>query len=203
MEGYNMTNATLTKQQVIISATAFNDLILGASVAADSSRDAMARLNNIYLSATAGKLTAAATDRYRLAAGTIQLDGGELSESAILLADVKRILALLKPYIKFNHLVTIDKDGTTLTLTLDGNTLVIHTLDYQLPPYSHMVSDQFNPIPSISLNLSLLASLDKIPHDIKQPTIIGFTGDNKPIQIRMSHDLISWDILLMPMRTVK
>jgi len=199
-----METNTLTKQQVTISAPALNDLLIGASLAADSSRDAMARLNNIYLSATAGKFTASATDRYRLVSGTIQLDSAELSESAILLADVKRIQALIKPYIKFDYrLVTIDKNGTTLTLTLDGNTLTIHTLDYQFPPYAHMMSAEFSPIPSIGVNLSLLASLDKIPHDTKQPTTLNFTSENKPVQLHMSHALIAWDILLMPMRTIK
>jgi len=199
-----MSTNTLTKQQVTVSVPALNDLLLGATIAADSSRDAMARLNNIYLSATSGKLTASATDRYRLVSGTIQLDDGELSESAILLADVKRIQALIKPYIKFNYrLVTIDKDGITLTITLDGNTLTIHTLDYNFPPYAHMMSTEFSPLPSVGLNLSLLASLDKVPHDIKQPVTLNFTSENKAIQIHMSHDLITWDILLMPMRKIK
>jgi DNA polymerase III sliding clamp (beta) subunit (PCNA family) len=199
-----MSTNTLTKQQVTVSVPALNDLLLGATIAVDSSRDAMARLNNIYLSATSGKLTASATDRYRLVSGTIQLDDGDLSESAILLADVKRIQALIKPYIKFNYrLVTIDKDGTTLTITLDGNTLIIHTLDYNFPPYAHMMSTEFSPLPSVGLNLSLLASLDKVPHDIKQPVTLNFTSENKAIQINMSHDLITWDILLMPMRTIK
>jgi len=199
-----MSTNTLTKQQITVSVPALNDLLLGATIAADSSRDAMARLNNIYLSATSGKLTASATDRYRLVSGTIQLDDGDLSESAILLADVKRIQALIKPYIKFNYrLVTIDKDGTTLTITLDGNTLTIHTLDYNFPPYAHMMSTEFSPLPSVGLNLSLLASLDKVPHDIKQPVTLNFTSENKAIQIHMSHDLIAWDILLMPMRTIK
>ena len=199
-----METNTITRQQVIISVPALNDLILGASIAADSSRDAMARLNNIYLSATSGKLSASATDRYRLVSGSIQLENGELSESAILLPDVKRIQALIKPYLKFNYrLVTIDKEGTTLTLTLDGNTLTIHTLDYQFPPYAHMMATEFSPLPSVGLNLSLLASLDKIPHDIKQPTTLNFTSENKAIQLHMSHDLIAWDILLMPMRTIK
>jgi len=199
-----METNTITKQQVTVSVPALNDLLLGATIAADSSRDAMARLNNIYLTATSGKLTASATDRYRLVSGTIQLDDGDLSESAILLADVKRIQALIKPYIKFNYrLVTIDKEGTTLTITLDGNTLTIHTLDYNFPPYAHMMSTEFSPLPSVGLNLSLLASLDKIPHDIKQPVTLNFTSENKAIQIHMSHDLITWDILLMPMRKIK
>lgn len=199
-----MSTNTLTKQQITVSVPALNDLLLGATIAADSSRDAMARLNNIYLSATSGKLTASATDRYRLVSGTIQLDDGKLSESAILLADVKRIQALIKPYIKFNYrLVTIDKEGTTLTITLDGNTLTIHTLDYNFPPYAHMMSTEFSPLPSVGLNLSLLASLDKVPHDINQPVTLNFTSENKPVQIHMSHDLIAWDILLMPMRTIK
>jgi hypothetical protein len=55
----------------------------------------------------------------------------------------------------------------------------------------------------VNLSLALLATLAKIPHDIKQPSLIGFTGENKAIQIRLGHELITWKVLLMPMRTAK
>jgi DNA polymerase III sliding clamp (beta) subunit (PCNA family) len=195
-----MTTSTLTRQAITVKAGALYDLITGAAIVADSSRDANARLAAVYLTAEGGKLTAAATDRYRLIAGTIELEGGELSHSAITLHDIKRLTALIKPYTKINGAtVTIEKEGYTLTITLNGDTLTIHSLDYQMPNYAHMVSDDYSPIPSVSLNLNLLASFAKVPHDIKQPTILGFTGEGKPVQIKLAHNLIKWNALLMPM----
>jgi len=197
-----MTTNTLTRQTVTVKAGTLHDLITGATIAADSSRDAHARLAAVYLTAEGGKLTAAATDRYRLISGTIELEGGELSHSAITLHDIKRLTALIKPYAKISGAtVTIEKDGYTLTVTLNGDTLTIQSLDYHMPDYAHMVSDNYSPIPSMSLNLNLLASFAKVPHDIKQPAILGFIGENKPVQIKLAHDLIKWDALLMPMRT--
>ena len=196
-----MTASTLTRQTVTVKAGTLYDLIIGATIAADSSRDANARLAAVYLTAEGGKLTAAATDRYRLIAGTIELEGGELSHSAITLHDIKRLTALIKPYAKISGAtVTIEKDGYTLTITLDGNSLTIQCPDYQLPDYAHMLSDDYSPVSSMSLNLNLLASFAKVPHDIKQPTILGFTGEGKPLQIKLAHDLIKWEALLMPMR---
>ena len=195
-----MTTSTLTRQVVTVKAGTLYDLITGAAIAADSSRDAIARLAAVYLTAECGKLTAVATDRYRLIAGTIELEGGELSHSAITLPDIKRLISLLKPYAKGSHTVTISEEGYTLTITLDGNSLTVQSPDYQFPPYSHLVSDDYSPVPSVALNLSLLATFAKVPHDIKQPTVLGFTGENKPVQIKLAHELIKWDALLMPMR---
>lgn len=197
-----MTTSTLTRQVVTVKAGTLYDLIAGATIAADSSRDANAQLAAIYLTAEGGKLTAAATDRYRLIAGTIELEGGELSHSAITLHDIKRLTALIKPYAKISGAtVTIEKDGYTLTVTLNGDTLTIQSLDYRMPDYAHLMSDDYSPISSMSLNLNLLASFAKVPHDIEQPTILGFTGEgNKPVQIKLAHDLIKWEALLMPMR---
>jgi DNA polymerase III sliding clamp (beta) subunit (PCNA family) len=187
-------------QTITVSASTLYDLVSGAAIAADSSRGAMERLAAVYLTGENNQLTAAATDRYRLIAGTIDLNGGELSHSAITLPDVKRLTALLKPLVKFNHAVTIAKEGYTLTITLGGDTLTIQSPDYQFPPYAHMVSDDYSPVSSVSLNISLLATFDKVPHNKKVPTILGFTGEGKAVQIKLSHDVIKWDALLMPMR---
>ena len=196
-----MTTATLTNQKVTVSAAVLYDLISGAYVAADSSKDAQARLGAVYLVAENNKLTATATDRYRLVEGTAELDGGALSASCLTLHDVKRILAMIKPYIKISgNMATVEKDGYSLTVTVNGDSVLAHSLDYSLPDYAHMISDTFSPIPTVSLNLTLLASLAKIPHDSKQPVAIGFTAEGKAIQIRMAHDSITWRALLMPMR---
>jgi len=196
-----MTTATLTSQKVTVSAAVLYDLISGAAIAADSAKDAQARLGAVYLVAEDNKLTATATDRYRLVEGTAELDGGSLSASCLTLHDVKRILSTIKPYIKISgNVATVEKDGYSLTVTVNGDSVLAHSLDYSLPDYAHMVSDNYSPIPNVALNLTLLASLAKIPHDSSEPVTLGFTADNKPIQIRLAHRVITWKVLLMPMR---
>lgn len=196
-----MTTATLNNQKVTVSAAVLYDLLSGAAIAADSSKDAIGQLGAVYLVAEGNKLTAAATDRYRLVEGVAELDGGALSASCLTLHDVKRILALIKPYLRVGGIIDVEKNGTSLTFTINGGDSVLaHSLDYSLPDYASMISDTFSPIPTVSLNLTLLASLAKIPHDSKQPVAIGFTAEGKAIQIRMTHDSITWRALLMPMR---
>ena len=196
-----MTTATLTNQKVTLSAAVLYDLLTGAAIAADSAKDAQARLGAVYLVAEGNKLTAAATDRYRLVEGVAELDAGTLSASCLTLQDVKRILTVLKPYIKITgNAATVEKEGYSLTVTVNGDSVLAHSLDYSLPNYAHMISDDYSPVPSVALNLSLLASMDKIPHDSSEPVTFGFTGAGKAIQIRMAHDSIKWRALLMPMR---
>ena len=67
-----MTTATLTNQKVTLSAAVLYDLLTGAAIAADSAKDAQARLGAVYLVAEDNKLTATATDRYRLVEGTAE-----------------------------------------------------------------------------------------------------------------------------------
>jgi len=198
-----MTTSTLTAQKVEISAAILYDLLSGAAVAADSSKNATSQLGAVYLMAEDNKLKAAASDRYRLAAGTVELEAGELSASCLTLHDVKRVLAMLKPYLKISGgTAKVEKDGHTLTFSVGGDSsIVAHSLDYGFLPYENMINDNFAPVSSLALNISLLASLDKIPHDATKPVTMGFTADNKPIQFRMAHDSINWQVLLMPMRT--
>jgi DNA polymerase III sliding clamp (beta) subunit (PCNA family) len=198
-----MTTATLTNQKVTLSAATLYDLLSGAAVTADSGKNALSQLGAVYIMAEDNKLTAAATDRYRLAAGTVELDEGILSASCLTLHDVKRILAMLKPYIKIRgNTAKIEKDGYTLTFSIgNDSSIVANSLDHGFLPYTNMISDEFAPLPSVSLNLSLLASFDKIPHDSTQAVTFGFTHASKAVQIRLAHDSIKWQALLMPMRT--
>jgi DNA polymerase III sliding clamp (beta) subunit (PCNA family) len=201
-----MTTVQATKQETLtLSAHTFADLLSGAAIAADSSRDAMPRMAAVYLSAANGELIATSTDRYRMAIGSIKLESGELSHAGITLADTKKILAMLKPYITGKQLVkqdiTLARVGDILALSIGGDSVSVSLNGEKFPDYSHLMSDTFSPMPSVSLNLTLLASLAKIPHDSTKPVIVGFTGEKKAIQIRLAHDSIVWRVLLMPMRT--
>ena len=201
-----MSTLTETKQEIItLDAATFADLLSGAAIAADSSRDSMPRLAAVYLSAVNGELIATSTDRFRMAVGSIKLEAGELSHAGISLADVKRISAMIKPYITGKQLnkqtITLARVSDILALSIGGDSVSVSLNGYEFPDYSHLMSEEFSPVPSVALNLTLLASLAKIPHDSTKPVIVGFTGEKKAIQIKLSHEVIKWDILLMPMRT--
>jgi len=201
-----MSTLTETKQEIItLDAAIFADLLSGAAIAADSSRDSMPRFAAVYLSAVNGELIAAATDRYRMAVGSLPIESGELDLAGITLADIKRISAMIKPYITGKQLnkqnITLARVGDILGLSIGGDSVSVSLNGEKFPDYSHLISEEFTPVPSASLNLTLLASLAKIPHDSTKPVIIGFTGENKAIQIRLAHAAINWKVLLMPMRT--
>ena len=201
-----MSTLTETKQETLtLDAAIFADLLSGAAIAADSGRDSMPRFAAVYLSAANGELIAASTDRYRMAVGSLPIESGELDLAGITLADIKRISAMIKPYITGKQLnkqnITLARVGDILGLSIGGDSVSVSLNGEKFPDYSHLISEEFTPVPSASLNLTLLASLAKIPHDSTKPVIIGFTGENKAIQIRLAHAAINWRVLLMPMRT--
>lgn len=195
----------IKQDTVTLSAHTFADLITGVSVATSADRT-LPKFRNIYLSARDGELIAAATDRFRLIDGRTSLESGTLEPSAIELGDVKRILAAIKPYIAKNWTqqiitLTLARVGDILSLSIGGDSVTVRLSDEKLPEYAHIISDEFSPLPNIALNMKLLASFDKVPHDEKQPTVLGFTGENKAVQIRLAHNSIKWRAALMPMRT--
>jgi hypothetical protein len=140
-----------------------------------------------------------------MAVGSLPIESGELDLAGITLADIKRISAMIKPYITGKQLnkqnITLARVGDILGLSIGGDSVSVSLNGEKFPDYSHLISEEFTPVPSASLNLTLLASLAKIPHDSTKPVIIGFTGENKAIQIRLAHAAINWRVLLMPMRT--
>lgn len=206
--------STGTLQGVAVKASDLLDLITGAAIAAHSKSD-LESLNGIYIKAEAGKLTAFATDRYRLLVGELAGEGeGELSDSLIPLTDIKRIIAALKGLDKADlrrEVVSLTRAGDILTVAIKGGTLTVSIPSVQTPPpYEHLFAGDPAPISEIHLNADFLAAFAKVPGGGKEGQRFIFTGSTtvagkvivKPIKVIIPHNTINWRGLLMPMRMV-
>jgi DNA polymerase III sliding clamp (beta) subunit (PCNA family) len=205
---------TGTLQGVAVKASDLLDLITGAAIAAHSKSD-LETLNGVYIKAEAGKLTAFATDRYRLLVGELAGEGeGELSNSLIPLTDIKRIIAALKGLSKADlsrEVVSLTRAGDILTVAIKGGTLTITIASAQTPPpYEHLFAGDPAPISEIHLNADFIAAFAKVPGGGKEGQRFIFTGSDtvagkvrvKPIKVIIPHNTINWRGLLMPMRMV-
>jgi len=205
---------TGTLQGVAVKASDLLDLITGAAIAAHSKAD-LETLNGVYIKAEAGKLTAFATDRYRLLVGELAAEGeSELSNSLIPLTDIKRIIAALKGLDKADlrrEVVSLTRAGDILTVAIKGGTLTITIASAQTPPpYEHLFAGDPAPISEIHLNADFIAAFAKVPGGGKEGQRFIFTGSDtvagkvrvKPIKVMIPHDTINWRGLLMPMRMV-
>ena len=205
---------TGTLQGVSVKACDLLDLITGAAIAAHSKSD-LESLNGVYLKAEGGKLTAFATDRYRLLVGELAAEGeSELSSSLIPLADIKRIIAALKGLSKIDlsrEVVSLTRAGDILTVAIKGGTLTVSIPNVQTaPPYEHLFAGDPAPISEIHLNADFVAAFAKVPGGGKAGQRFIFTGSStvagkvivKPIRVMIPHNTINWRGLLMPMRMV-
>lgn len=201
-----------TLQGLTLDASTALDLLTGAAIAAHSKADLPA-LNCVNLSAAGGILTAVSTDRYRLIYGEITLAGegeGEgitLDPISIPLADIKRITAAIKALPKAalgRATVSLNRAGDILTVTINagegGTNLVINLYTGQkFPPFKHLFEGEAAPVSELRLDAAYLASFDKVPTS-GGGQLITFTGDRKPIRVKINHEIITWHGLLMPMR---
>ena len=194
---------TGTLQGVSVKASDLLDLITGAAIAAHSKSD-LESLNGVYLKSEGGKLTAFATDRYRLIVGELAGEGeGELSNSLIPLTDIKRIITALKALSKVDlsrEVVSLTRAGDILTVAIKGSTLSVNISDSKCPPYEQLFTGEPAAISEIHLNADYLAAFNKVPGGGKEGQRFIFTGDRKPIKVNIPHDTINWRGLLMPMR---
>lgn len=203
-----------TLQGLTLDASTALDLLTGAAIAAHNKADLPA-LNCVNLSATGGIFTAVATDRYRLIYGEITLAGEGDGEGinfdpvTIPLADIKRITAAIKALPKAalsRATVSLNRAGDILTVSINagegGSNLVINLYTgQQFPPFKHLFEGEAAPVSELRLDAAYLASFDKVPTS-GGGQLITFSGDKKPIKIKINHDLITWHGLLMPMRTI-
>ena len=202
-----------TLQGLTLDAGTALDLLTGAAIAAHSKADLEA-LNCVNVSASEGILTAVATDRYRLIYGEITLvkesesEGESLDPISIPLADVKRITAAIKALPKAalgRATVSLNRAGDILTVTINagegGTNLVVNLYTGQkFPPFKQLFEGEAAPVSELRLDAAYLASFDKVPSS-GGGQVITFTGDRKPIKVKINHDKINWHGLLMPMRT--
>jgi DNA polymerase III sliding clamp (beta) subunit (PCNA family) len=198
---------TITRESTLQNITAkagdIADLLTGASVAADKGKNAVDTLAAVYLSATGGTITAAASDRYRLIAGEMAGEG-ELAPSAIRLGDVKNILAAIKSD-KVAGEVTFTRAADSLSVAIGGTSLTIQLGSGVFPPYKHLIPNEIVAVEGISFNPAYMADFNKVPCSNMAGTMLTmeFSGERKPIKVTIPHDKITWAALLMPMRAIK
>jgi DNA polymerase III sliding clamp (beta) subunit (PCNA family) len=201
-----------TLQGVSVKASDLLDLITGAAIAAHSKSD-LESLNGVRLEIKGGKLVAFATDRYRLLVGELESEG-DLTDSLIPLADIKRIITALKALDKADlswEVVSLTRAGDILTVAIKGSTLSVNIPGGQTPPpYEHLFTGEPAAISEIQLNADFLAAFAKVPGGGKEGQRFIFTGSStvagkvivKPIRVIIPHNTINWRGLLMPMRMV-
>ena len=202
---------TGTLQGVSVKASDLLDLLTGAAIAAHPKSD-LESLNGVRLEIKGGKLVAFATDRYRLLVGELESEG-ELTNSLIPLADIKRINAALKALDKAElsrEVVSLTRAGDILTVAIKGSTLTVIIPEGQTPPpYEHLFTGEPAAISEIQLNADYLAAFAKVPSNGGGHHFT-FTGSDtvngkvrvKPIKVKINHDNINWRGLLMPMRMI-
>ena len=178
-------------------------LLTGAAIAADKGKSAIDSLAAVYLSATGGTITAAASDRYRLVAGELAGEG-ELSPSAIRLSDLKNILAAIKGE-KVSGEITFTRAADSLSVAIGGTSLTIQLGTGVFPPYKHLIPSESVAVEGISFNPAYMADFAKVPCSNMAGTMLTmeFSGERKPIKVTIPHDSITWAALLMPMRVNK
>ena len=150
-----------TLESVTASAADIAALLTGASVAADKGKNAIDSLAAVYLSATGGTITAAASDRYRLIAGELAGEG-ELAPSAIRLSDLKAILAAIKSE-RVQREITFTRAGDSLSVAIGGTSLTIALGGGTFPPYKHLIPSESVAVEGISFNPTYMADFAKVP----------------------------------------
>jgi len=196
---------TDTLQVVAVKVSGLLDLLTGAAIATHSKSD-LPGLNGVYLKSEGGKLTAFATDRYRLIVGELAGEGeGEISNSLIPLTDIKRIIATLKALNKADlsrEVAVLTRVGDILTVLIKGSLLSVNIPDNKCPPYEQLFTGEPVAVSELHLNADYLAAFSKVPGGGKEGQRFIFTGDTKPIKVNIPHDTIKWRGLLMVMRMV-
>jgi DNA polymerase III sliding clamp (beta) subunit (PCNA family) len=159
-------------------------------------------LNAVHIESEGGLFKAKATDRYRLIEGSLQSLDGRLEPSLIPLYDIKRVIALCKDH-KAN-LVQFSRIGDTITVSSLGDAITFTVSGGTYPPTEELLAKsegEPSAIDSIAFNPAYMADYAKIAG--KGAAIkVYFTGEGKPMRVRITGDAISWRALLMPMRYV-
>lgn len=159
-------------------------------------------LNAVHVESEGGLFKAKATDRYRLIEGSVQTLDGRLDASLIRLDDIKRVIALCKDH-KSNR-VQLSRIGDTITASSLGDAITFTLSDGTFPPTEELfIKSEGEPVAveGVAFNPALMADYAKIAGK-KAGIKIYFTGEGKPMRVRITGDKITWRALLMPMRYV-
>jgi DNA polymerase III sliding clamp (beta) subunit (PCNA family) len=184
---------------VELKSKALLELLEGAGTNAGKDKS-LPMLNAVLIEGAGGYLMATATDRYRLIEGKIEVESGELTRSLVSLADIKRISTLVKE--NKSGLVTLNRIGDLLTVSVLEGSLTVTLLDGSFPPTADLLNAvESEPIPvgSMAFNPALFADYSKIVGK-GQAVKIYFGGEGKPMRMRLTGEAVEWRALLMPMR---
>ena len=159
-------------------------------------------LNAVEVEGEGGAFTARATDRYRLIEGQARALDGSLDKALVSLEDIKRIITLCKAH--KDHRVGLTRIGNALTVSALGDSVTFTLRDGTFPPTEELFTkSEGEPVAmeGVAFNPALMADYAKIAG--KGDAIkLYFTGEGKPIRVRITGDSITWRALLMPMRYV-
>ena len=170
-------------------------------VSSHAGRDkSLPTLNAVEVEGGGGLLVARATDRYRLIEGGARALEGSLDKALISLEDIKRIITLSKAH--KSNLVSITRLGNSLTVSSLGDSLSVTLLGGTFPPTADLFAKsegEPSPVEGVAFNPAFMADYGKIAG--KGAAIkLYFTGEGKPMRVRLTSDTINWRALLMPMR---
>jgi len=175
------------------------ELLEGVSSHASKDRH-FRNLNAVEVEGGGGLLIARATDRYRLIEGQARALEGSLDKALVSLDDTKRIIALLKAHKA--HLVGLNRIGDTLTVSALGDSLTVTLFSVTFPPTSELFAKsegEPSAVEGVAFNPAYFTDYAKIAG--KGAAIkLYFTGEGKPMRVRITSDTINWRALLMPMR---
>lgn len=195
-------------QTLTVGVGELTDLLTGALVSADKSKQAISRLGSVYLSYSGGEIKVQATDRYALVIGRLHIGADHnLDEIQILVNDVKRILTLMKESKRADSPITLTRIGDLLTVYTVNSSITVHLMGEKFPDVSHVFKESA-PIDSLSLSAIRLGAFAKVPSNSKDAQInleftsvtVGGVTTPSAIKIKVPHDTISWECALMPMR---
>mgnify|MGYP000679808154 CR=1 FL=1 len=201
--------STMTDNKIITAGESLNNLELEGAlllellegVSSHAGRDkSLPTLNAVEVEGGGGLLVARATDRYRLIEGGARALEGSLDKALISLDDTKHIIALAKAH--KGHRVALNRLGDSLTVSSLGDSLTVTLRDGIFFPTEELFTKsegEPSPITGVAFNPAFMADYAKIAGKgagIK----LYFTGEGKPIRVRITSDTINWRALLMPMR---
>ena len=187
-----------------ITAEALRELLAGAATQAYTKEDLPA-LNCVKIYSESGRLYAVATDRYRLIEGSIEGEG-DLGETILRLADIKRILDLLKAKSLDRMPVTINRVGDLVSVAVAGDSLTARVWDCNYPPHAQLFqAGDPVAVDKITFNPAFFADYAKVEKLAGRKgsagVTVSFYGERKPIGIHLNGEKVAWRALLMPMRT--
>jgi DNA polymerase III sliding clamp (beta) subunit (PCNA family) len=165
-------------------------------------------LNAVRVEAGEGQLSAIGCDRYRLIQGKVEGEG-ELSVSLISMADIKRIITLLKGEGKGMDTlpVSLSRLGDMLTVSVNGNAVTLNLVRGDYPPTSQFLAEGEGeyPMPHIAFNPGFMADYAKIAGRGAKGFIgvrLAFQGEKKPIRVIFAGNSarkVEWKAIIMPM----